>query len=65
MLGQRHSPVVHRDGRGDHQLGQPPQGARVYDGQQVLISEERGARALDTGQSRGLGEQQVQSCNGH
>ena len=33
VLRQRHCPVVNRDGRSDHQLGQPPESARVYYGQ--------------------------------
>ena len=57
--------MVNRDGRSDHQLGQPPESARVYYGQQVLVSKERGAWALDTGQSWRLRQQEVQPCNGH
>ena len=61
VLGQRHRPVIHRDGLGDHQLGEPGQGPGVEDGQQVLVGEEAGARTLDTGQPRGLGQQEVQT----
>ena len=63
VLGQRYSPVVHRDGLGDDKLGESGQGPGVEDGHQVLVSEERGARTLDTGQTGGLGQQEVQTCN--
>ena len=53
--------MVHRDGLGDHQLGQPGQGPGVEDGQHVLVGEERGAWTLDTGQPWGLGQQEVQT----
>ena len=63
VLGQRHGPVVNRDGLGDDQLGEPGKGPRVEDGHQVLVSEQRCARTLDTGQYGGLGQQEVQTCN--
>ena len=44
VLGERHRPVVHRDGLGDDQLGQAAQGAGVEDGEQVLVSQQRGPR---------------------
>ena len=61
VLGQRHSPVVNRDGLGDDQLGEPGQRPGVEDGHEVLVSEQRCAGTLDTGQAGGLGQQEVQT----